>query len=126
MHKGACSTIRRKATDTAVMLAVPFEGGTEYVVQIQQDNCYCSPTGNCAVFVLAPRGRTFRVLLEGTSQNFVDILPSFSHGHPDLVLSMHDSATRSMDRTFRFDGKQYRQSECVYRNDTDGTTRPCQ
>lgn len=112
IHKGACNNIQQETADTADISAVSVVGGIEYVVKIQQDACYCSPTGNCAVFVLAPRSRTFQILLEATSQSSVNVLQSsISHGHPDLVLTMHGSATESDERTYRFDGQRYRRTK---------------
>lgn len=113
VHKGACPDIQVEAADTADISEVTVRGGVEYVIQPRSDNCYCSPTGNCAGFVIAPRGKSFRILLEGTSQRPVDVLPSVSHGHPDLILTGHSSVTISEHRTYEFDGQRYRRTKSV-------------
>jgi hypothetical protein len=73
---------------------------SEYIVWVEDHDCECSPTGNCPVWVLAPEGQTFAILLDHeVSQGSPEVLDSFSHGRPGLVLSLHDSATRSVDET---------------------------
>src|SRR5579871_203335 len=41
------------------------------------------------------------------------VLPQMTRGHPDLELSMHDSAFESVHWTYRFDGRRYRKVKCV-------------
>ena len=93
--------------------AEPFETeeirtatGHEYLVS-GRGNCFCSPTGNCAFWVVIPSASTFRVLLRATAQDFT-VLPQITNGYPALELSMHASAFERKHRRYRFDGVRYR------------------
>lgn len=86
--------------------------GPQYLVQGRGD-CFCSPTGNCLFWVVVPSDDSFRILLKAFAIQLVSVLPHITKGHPDLELSMHDSAFESTRWTYQFDGQRYRQTECT-------------
>jgi len=108
----ACPGMDARARPSEIT-QVPLEdhGGYEFLVR-PQDDCDCSPTGNCDLWVLIPRGKILRVLLVAGTVQKVDVLQTMSHGHPDLALSGHNSATESTHWTYQFDGKRYLRTEC--------------
>lgn len=90
----------------------------EFLV-LGRGECFCSPTGNCSFWVLAPKGSTFAVILNTFRAQGVETLPSTTLGHPDLELYGHNSAFESTHVIYRFDGERYRRGKCVEWNYQD-------
>ncbi len=91
---------------------VSLADGPQYLVQ-GRGECFCSPTGNCTFWVVVPSVDSFRLLLRAGAIQIARVLPQMTSGHPDLDLSMHDSAFESTHWTYRFDGQRYRKVKCV-------------
>jgi hypothetical protein len=71
------------------------------------DGCFCSPTGNCALWIYQIKDGKYRAVLRRGSVKTSGFLKSRTHGYPDLVAWSHGSATMSGARLFRFDGNRY-------------------
>lgn len=84
----------------------------QYLVQ-GRGSCFCSPTGNCAFWVVVAIGDSFRVLLSASAIQTVTVQPRVTRGRPDLDVSMHDSAFEITHWTYRFNGRRYRRVKCV-------------
>jgi hypothetical protein len=69
--------------------------------------CFCSPTGNCALWIYQLRNGKYQLVLSRGSVQSFGFLKSRSHGYPDLVTWQHGSATMSAAKLFRFDGNRY-------------------
>lgn len=109
----SCPGLNLKARPSEIIkLAVKDDGSSEFLVR-PKDNCNCSPTGNCVLWVLAPRDHALRILLRAVRVQDVNLLQSLSHGRPDLELSGHDSATDSTHWTYQFDGRRYQRTKCT-------------
>jgi hypothetical protein len=91
---------------------VSLASGHQYLVQ-GRGSCFCSPTGNCSFWVVVPVGDTFRVLLKAPAIQTATVRPQMTRGHPDLDVSMHDSAFETTHWTYRFDGRRYRIAKCA-------------
>lgn len=91
---------------------VSLASGHQYLVQ-GRGSCFCSPTGNCSFWVVVPVGDTFRVLLKVSAIQTAAVQPQMTRGHPDLDLSMHDSAFETTHWTYRFNGRRYRIVKCT-------------
>src|SRR5215469_1023933 len=73
---------------------------------------FCSPTGNCEVWIFRWVGDKYSVILtRGAVQNFT-IQPTITKGFHDIVLGQHGSATEQGLTLFRFDGSAYRLVAC--------------
>jgi len=73
---------------------------------------FCSPTGNCEVWIFRQAGDKYSVILNrGTVQNFT-IQPTITKGFHDIVLGQQGSATEEGLTLFRFDGSAYRLAAC--------------
>jgi hypothetical protein len=84
----------------------------ELLVQAS-DDCNCSPTGNCGFWVLHKSGKAFEVLLAtGNVQGF-SVQSTRTHGYRDLMTSSHGSASMHGLTLYKFDGKQYQQTDCA-------------
>jgi len=86
------------------------DGRFEVIVQAV-DVISCSGTGNCAFWIMRPRGDSYSPLLKAEAQTFT-IQPTRTHGFYDIVLTRHDSAFESEVKVYRFDGEHYQEGEC--------------
>lgn len=91
---------------------VSLASGHQYLVQ-GRGSCFCSPTGNCSFWVVVPVGDTYRILLKASAIQTAVVQPQKTRGHPDLDVSMHDSAFETTHWTYRFDGRRYRRVKCT-------------
>jgi len=115
----SCPGMNVKARPSQITkVALKGEGGSEFLVRTQ-DDCHCSPTGNCTFWVLVPRGNAYRTLLTAGRVQGVNVMQSINQGYPDLELFGHDSAFESTHWTYRFDGKRHRRTKCVQWNYQD-------
>lgn len=80
---------------------------------------FCGAVGNCDLWVLDTTGKQYRVLLH--ADDYVDrsdmgeqVRPTKTHGYSDLLLKGHFSAGNTSFSTYKFDGKKYRESRCLY------------
>lgn len=85
------------------------DGSKEVVAQACSDN-YCSPTGNCPLWVLERSVRGYRVILKSFGQTFT--IQGRTNGYSDIVVSMHGSATVSGLRVFRYRDGSYQKTGC--------------
>jgi hypothetical protein len=84
----------------------------QFLVQAS-DACHCGGTGNCGFWVLERKGKGFRVLLETEMVQQFGVEPSRSNGYRDILTSSHGSAALSGLVLYKFDGKQYRATDCA-------------
>ena len=78
------------------------DGRNEYLVRD-----LCSPTGNCAFWILELRKAGVRELLATDMANFTCARITKSHGYRDFEIGSHGSAFESDVRVFRFNGERY-------------------
>lgn len=76
------------------------------------DNCHCGATGNCSFWILERDGKSFRVLLDTSVAHFFSVERSRTNGYRDILTSLHGSAFSSDLVLYRFDGVQYRATDC--------------
>jgi hypothetical protein len=69
--------------------------------------CFCSPTGNCQLWIYQLKNGKYRMVLRRGSVQTFGFLKSRTHGYPDLVTWSHGSAMMSGAQLFRFDGNRY-------------------
>ena len=74
----------------------------------------CSPTGNCQFWVFQRTNEGYTLVLDGMAQTF-HIEKSRTNGWRDIVVSMHDSATRSSLTVFAFARTRYVDMACYVR-----------
>jgi hypothetical protein len=72
------------------------------------------PTGNCSHWVFVEEApNVFRLLLEVGAAQKLDPQETPAKGYRDIVTTRHDSGFDYTVRRYRFDGSQYRPSDCV-------------
>jgi hypothetical protein len=96
-----------------IVRAVLHTKAPEQLLVQASDACHCGVTGNCEFWVLERRGKSFSVLLETEMVQRFGVEPSRSNGYRDLITSSHDSAALQGLVLYKFDGKQYRATDCA-------------
>jgi hypothetical protein len=88
------------------------DGVPEIIVQAGDDE-HCSPTSNCAFWILKKSANSYLVLLKrGNVQSF-SVEPRKTNGYADLVTGVHGSATYSGLSLYQYDGRSYRLADCA-------------
>ena len=72
---------------------------------------WCSATGMCGGMILEPRGRTYKVLFDGSVRRPIRLLTTSTNGYPDISVNIHESWDTNYDVRLRFDGKRYVEKE---------------
>lgn len=80
----------------------------------------CSPTGNCAFWIIDLQHR--RIILRADEVQTFASDPAPSHGPPDIITSMHGSAFESDLTRWHYEGTQYMRQSCALADyaDADG------
>ena len=80
---------------------------------------FCGGVGNCMFWTLEKRSRGYKILISST--DYVDrsgmgeqIRKTFSKGYSDILLKGHFSAAETSFSYYKFDGRRYRESKCLY------------
>jgi len=71
---------------------------------------------NCQAYILEQQGNTYRLLLNARVIQQTHVLNSVTNGYHDIQTDMHGSATSSALRIYRYDGHEYRFTDCFTRD----------
>ena len=102
--------------ETRVKLIDLNGDGIPEVIAQASGNEFCSPTGNCEIWVFMRSGRRYRLILQGNSIQTYRICATRSGGLNDLVLGRHGSASESDLFVYRFANGTYHKSACYDAN----------
>jgi len=102
--------------ETRVKLIDLNGDGIPEVIAQASGSEFCSPTGNCLIWVFMRSGRGYRLILRGNSIQTYRICATGSGGFKDLVLGQHGSAFESDLFVYRFAKGKYRKSACFDAN----------
>ena len=103
----------------AVRINTP--SGHLFLVQVS-GNTFCGASGNCTAWVLSS---DYKIVLKTIAQGFKVETPLHA-GQPDIMTTMHGSATSGNLQQWRFDGVKYNQVACAsysYTNSFGDTLR---
>lgn len=94
------------------------DGRLEFLVR-GKDFQFCGATGNCKFWAFEKRGARARVILSasdyGENTPLGDqVQRSRTGGYANLLLKGHFTAAETSYTTYRFDGKRYVESRCMY------------
>jgi hypothetical protein len=67
---------------------------------------------NCQAYILEKRGETYRLLLDTDVIQQAQVLKSVTKGYHDIQTSRHGSAFLSGLAIYRYDGHQYKLTDC--------------
>jgi hypothetical protein len=85
-----------------------------YLLVEASDPCHCGATGNCSFWVLRRKVKAFDVLLATHMVQTFSVDGHFTHGFRDLKTFSHVSASESGSVLYRFNGAEYRATECAH------------
>lgn len=92
------------------------DGKTEIILRGQ--NNLCSAVGNCAFWIFANDGKSYKKLLYATDYSEAEdfgnqIKTAKTNRFSDIVMKGHLTASDTTYETYKFDGKKYKQSKCL-------------
>lgn len=80
---------------------------------------FCGAVGNCAFWIFERKGSRYRILHEGS--DYVDrskmgeqVLRTKTKGYNDILVKGHFTAAHTGFYYFKFDGRKYKDSKCLY------------
>ena len=79
----------------------------------------CGATGNCTFLLLRPTSAGFRVVLSGIADTYT-LRPHAESGKPEIILSMHDSATEKELYHYQFCKGKFREIAVYDYSTSDG------
>ena len=98
--------------------------GDEIVVRGTKE--FCSPTGNCSMWVFVRKGGQLRLALAAEGQLLI-VQNSVSRGFHNIAIGMHGSAFIEQYRDYRWNGGRFEQIDCYltqYSLDADRSEQP--
>ena len=98
------------------------DGVPEYEVGLSSP-CACGMV-NCSIYVYRQSGSGYELILDGASGYGLDVLKTSSNGYADLRMEARVNAATRSETTYKFDGKQYRESRTTMRDMDSGETKP--
>lgn len=84
------------------------DGIPEYEVGLSSP-CACGMV-NCSIYVYRQSRAGYELILDGAAGFGLEVLKTSSNGYADVRIEARDNAATRADTTYKFDGKQYRES----------------
>ena len=96
----------------------------EYEFQLSSP-CDCGMV-NCSIYLFRQSVTGYESILEGASGMGLGVLKTSSNGYADVEVEARDTAATRSSTTYKFDGKQYRESRTTIVDMDSGETKPAQ
>ena len=97
------------------------DGIPEFEVELT-GTCSCG-AHNCSIWLYRRAGQGFESILDGSGLG-LEVLKTSNNGYADLRINAHDSAATESRTRYKFDGKQYRESNTIVVNLETGESKP--
>jgi hypothetical protein len=94
----------------------------EYEFQLSSP-CDCGMV-NCSIYLYRQSVTGYELILDGASGLGLEVLKTSSNGYADVRVEARDTAATRATTTYKFDGKQYRESRSTVTDMSTGETRP--
>lgn len=98
------------------------DGVAEYEVQLSSP-CVCGMV-NCTIYLYREHAGRYEALLEGAAGLGVELLKTSSNGYVDLLIEARETAATRSETTYKFDGKQYRETGATIVHQETGERKP--
>lgn len=118
--EGGASAAEEKATVEEVDLN--RDGVPEYEVGVS-GGCACG-TVNCAIYLYRQSAGGYELILDGASGYGLDVLKTSTNGYLDVLVTARNNVATASESTFKFDGKQYRETSARLVNPETGESKP--
>lgn len=96
------------------------DGVQEY--QVELSGCGCA-AHNCSLYLYRRNGQGFEQILDGSGMG-LEVLKTSTNGYADVRVGARDTAATESETTYKFDGKQYRESKTMLVHLGTGETKP--
>lgn len=100
------------------------DGVAEYEFQLSSP-CDCGMV-NCSIYLYRQSVTGYELILDGASGLGLEVLKTASNGYADVRVEARDTAATRSTTTYKFDGKQYRESRSSVIDMSTGETKPLQ
>ena len=98
------------------------DGVPEYEVRLSS-GCVCGAV-NCAIYIYRQTPRGYELILDGASGYGIDELKTSSRGYLDVLVTARNNLATASETTYKFDGKQYRETSARLVNPETGENKP--
>ena len=98
------------------------DGVQEYQVGLSSP-CACGMV-NCSIYLYRQSRSGYELILDGTAGLGLELLKTSSNGYADVRIEARDNAATRSETTYKFDGKQYRESGTKLVNPQTGESKP--
>ena len=98
------------------------DGVPEYEFRLAS-GCVCGAV-NCAIYLYRQTPRGYELILDGASGYGFDVLKTSSNGYLDVLVTARNNAATASEATYKFDGKQYRETSARLVNPETGESKP--
>jgi hypothetical protein len=114
----------RAAEENATVEEVDLnrDGVPEYEVGISSP-CACGMV-NCSIYLYRQGLTGYELILDGAAGLGLEVLKTSSNGYVDVRIDARNNAATRFSTTYKFDGKQYRESDSRIINLQTGESKP--
>jgi len=114
----------RTAEENSTVFEVDLnrDGTPEYEVDLSTP-CACGMV-NCSIYVYRQTPNGYELILDDASGFGLEVLKTSSNGYADVRVEGRDTAATSYQTTYKYDGKQYRESRSMIVHQETGESKP--
>lgn len=98
------------------------DGVPEYEVGLSS-SCACGMV-NCSIYLYRQSRNGYELILDNAAGLGLELLKTSSNGYADVRIAARDSAATRSETTYKFDGKQYRESGARLVHQETGESKP--
>jgi hypothetical protein len=98
------------------------DGVPEYEVGVSSP-CACGMV-NCSIYLYRQSRNGYELILDEASGFGLEVLKTSSNGYADVRVEARDTAATTVQTSYKFDGKQYRESRSLIVHRETGETKP--
>jgi len=98
------------------------DGVPEYEVRLSS-GCVCGAV-NCSIYIYRQTSGGYELILDGASGYGIDELKTSSNGYLDVLVTARNNLATASEATYKFDGKQYRETGARLVNPETGESKP--
>jgi hypothetical protein len=85
--------------------------------------CACGMV-NCSIYLYRQSRNGYELILDEASGFGLEVLKTSSNGYADVRVEARDTAATTVQTSYKFDGKQYRESRSLIVHRETGETKP--
>lgn len=113
---------RAEENTTVFEVDLNRDGLSEYEVDLSTP-CACGMV-NCSIYLYRQASNGYELILDGASGFGLEVLKTASNGYADVRVEARDTAATTSQTTYKYDGKQYRESRSMLVHQETGESKP--